>query len=231
MEPVLSFVLTDQNCTVPPYPDVDYGEGHVTGGDVIMETAAAGSAFGHYNLDARLGNVAAVTLDVLLRRGPLQTSETVRLGAQLARGLAAAHLAGIVHGDIRPAKLKVTPDGRLKILDLGVAPNTAGGSRVDPRMDVFSAGAVLYEMACGRPPFTDTRPVRLIEAILTGNVPLPSQVYPGVHPSLERIIIRALEPLPARRFASAANLAEALESFVEPGRRALSDLSQARLGW
>jgi serine/threonine-protein kinase len=183
-----------------------------------METAAAGSAFGHY-LDARLGNLPAVTLDVLLRRGPLQTSEIVRLGAQLARGLAAAHLAGIVHGDIRPAKLKVTPDGRLKILDFGVAPNSAGGSRVDPSMDIFSAGAVLYEMTCGRPPFIDTRPVRLIEAILAGKVPLPSQVYPGVHPSLERIIIRALEPLPARRFASAANLAEALESFVEPHRK------------
>jgi eukaryotic-like serine/threonine-protein kinase len=186
-----------------------------------METAAAGSAFGHYHLDARLEYVPGVTLDVLLRRGPLQTSEIVRFGAQLARGLAAAHGAGAVHGDIRPGKLKVTPDGLLKILDFGVSPNPPGGSRVDPRLDVFSAGAVLYEMTCGRPPFTDTHPQRLIEAILNGKVPLPSQVDPGVHPSLERIIIRALEPLPARRFANAADLAEALESLAEPRIRGL----------
>jgi serine/threonine protein kinase len=184
-----------------------------------MEAAAAGGAFGHYHLDARLGNVPGVTLDVLLRRGPLQTNDIVRLGAQLARGLADAHFAGIVHGDIRPGKLKVTPDGLLKILGFGVAPDTAGGSRLDPRMDIFSAGAVLYEMTCGRPPFADTHPVRLIEAILNGKVPLPSQVYPGVHPSLERIIIRAIEPLPARRFASAATLAEALEALAPPHHR------------
>jgi serine/threonine-protein kinase len=188
------------------------------GGDVIMEAAAAGSAFGHYHLDARLGNVPGVTLDVLLRRGPLQTNDIVRLGAQLARGLAAAHFGGLVHGDIRPEHLAVMPDGLLKILGFGRAPARAGGSPMDPRMDIFSAGAVLYEMTCGRPPFTDTHPVRLVEAILNGKVPLPSQVSPGVHPSLERIIIRALEPLPARRFASAASLAEALERLAEPRR-------------
>jgi serine/threonine protein kinase len=184
------------------------------GGDVIMEAAAAGSVFGRYNPDARLGNVRGVTLDVLVRRGPLQTNDIVRLGAQLARGLAAAHRAGIVYGDIRPEKLKVTPDGLLTILEFA-----RGTPRVDPRMDIFSAGAVLYEMACGRPPFADAHPVRLIEAILNGKVPLPSQVYPGVHPSLERIIIRALEPLPARRFPSAANLADALERLSDPGAK------------
>jgi serine/threonine-protein kinase len=179
-----------------------------------MEAAAARSVFGRYNLDARWGNARSVTLDVVLRRGPLPTNDIVRLGAQLARALAAAHRAGTVHGDLRPQKLKVTPDGLVKILDFG-----AGTPRMDPRTDIFSAGAVLYEMACGRPPFADTHPVLLIEAILNGKVPLPSQVYPGVHPSVERIIIRALEPLPARRFASAASLAEALEQLAEPGHR------------
>jgi serine/threonine-protein kinase len=184
-----------------------------------MEAAAAGSVFGHHQLDARLGNVPGVTLDVLLRRGPLQTSDIVRLGAQLARGLADAHFAGIVHGDIRPENLKVTPDGLLKILGFGCAAATAGGSAVDPRMDIFGAGAVLYEMTCGCPPSADTHPVRLVDAILNGRVPLPSQVDPAVNPSLERIIIRALEPLPARRFVSAARLAEALERIAQPDCR------------
>ena len=182
-----------------------------------MEAAAVASAFGHYHLDARSGTVAGVTLDMLLRRGPLPTHDIVRLGVQLARGLAAAHSAGIVHGEITPGNLEVTPDGLLRILRFGRSV-PAGGSPVDPRMDIFSAGAVLYEMACGRRPFADTYPARLIEAILNGKVPLPSQVYPAVHPSLERIIVRALEPLPARRFATAAKLAEALERLADPGQ-------------
>jgi eukaryotic-like serine/threonine-protein kinase len=186
--------------------------------------------------------VPGVALDMLLRRGPLEWNEVARLGAQLARGLAAAHAAGVVHRDIKPGNLRVTPDGLLKILDFGIAtfarggpdavtttavdnsnltgtiqymaPERLRGDCLDPRADIFSAGAVLYEMACGRAPYNDTHPVRLIEAILNGDVPLPSQVHPHVHPALERIIIRALEPQPARRFTRAADLAEALESLI-----------------
>jgi serine/threonine-protein kinase len=194
--------------------------------------------------------VPGVTLDVLLSRGPLDWPEVARLGAQLARGLAAAHTAGVVHRDIKPGNLRVTPDGLLKILDFGVATHAAGGPRADtastvdeagmlagtiqymaperlrgqcadPCADIFSAGTVLYEMSCGRPPFVDTHPIRLIEAILNGKVPLPSQVYPNVHPELERIIIRALEPLPARRFARALDLAHALESLTSASSRRL----------
>jgi len=207
--------------------------------------------------------VPGVTLDLLLRRGPLDCDEVARLGAQLARGLAAAHAAGVVHRDIKPGNLRVTPEGLLKILDFGIATLAAGspdastttgdttrslagtiqymaperlrGHAVDPRADIFSAGAVLYEMACGRAPFNDTRPVRLIAAILNGDVPLPSQVHPPVHPALERIIIRALEPQPARRFARATDLAAALEALTEsriPHRESLigGSLNQANRG-
>jgi serine/threonine-protein kinase len=201
--------------------------------------------------------VPGATLDVLLRRGPLEWNEAARLGAQLAHGLAAAHAAGVVHRDIKPANLRVTPEGLLKILDFGIArfatggpeattttgdtmPNVAGtiqymaperlrGEGVDPRADIFSAGAVLYEMACGRAPFNDTHPVRLIEAILTGDVPLPSQVHPSVHPALERIIIRALEPQPARRFSRALDLAHALEALMAPQQQRSS--ASAALSW
>ena len=198
--------------------------------------------------------VPGVTLDVLLRRGPLEWAEVARLGTQLAQGLAAAHAAGVVHRDIKPGNLRVTPDGLLKILDFGIAtfaakgpeakttttvnpaPALAGtvqymaperlrGDSPDPRADIFSAGAVLYEMACGQAPFTDTQPIRLIEAILNGDVPLPSQVHPGVHPALERIIVRALEPRPERRFRSATELGNALDALLGPARPQPSALS------
>jgi len=198
--------------------------------------------------------VPGVTLDVLLRRGPLESNEIARLGAQLARGLSAAHMAGVVHRDIKPGNLRVTPEGLLKILDFGVATFAAGGpraatattaiettpslagtiqymaperlrgDRADPRADIFSAGAVLYEMACGRPPFSDPHPVRLIEAILNGKVPRPSQVNRRVPAALETIILRALDPHPARRFARAGDLARALEGVIVPASTPRSSL-------
>jgi len=180
-----------------------------------------------------------VRLDVLLRRGPLECTEVAHLGAQLARGLAAAHAAGVVHGDITPAKLKITRDGELKILNVG-----SGLDRRQPASDaartadIFAAGAVLYQMACGRAPFGDLDPDTLVRAILSGQVPLPSQVHSGVHPALERIIVRALEPIPARRYASANDLARALEAMeitrgcresahAEPSHLAIPDSSMS----
>jgi len=179
--------------------------------------------------------VPGVTLDMLLRRGPLDSGEVARLGAQLAHGLAAAHAAGVVHRDIKPANLRVTPDGKTATTVDPVpglagtiqymAPERLRGDSPDPRADIFSAGAVLYEMACGRAPFTDTQPVRLIEAILNGDVPLPSQVHPRVNPALERIIVHALEPQPSRRYTNATELAEALEALLGPARPQPSALS------
>lgn len=185
--------------------------------------------------------VPGTTLDVMLQHGPLESGTVGRLGAQLARGLAAAHASAIVHRDIKPGNLRVTPDGLLKILDFGVAmftlpvpeaktttgffertPALAGtlqymaperlrGAPADPRADIFSAGAVLFEMACGRPPFCDKQPIRLIESILSARRTRPSAINPLVDPALESIILRALDPDPESRFARATDLAEALE--------------------
>ena len=151
------------------------------------------------------------SLDSIIKElGPLPIPMVQAILGQTASAFGYAHRRGVVHRDIKPGNLRVTPEGLLKIL-----PECLRGEGLDPRADIFSAGAVLYEMACGRPPFNDTHPVPLIEAILNGDVPLPSQVYPPVHPALERIIIRALEPQPVRRFARATDLAEVLESLID----------------
>jgi eukaryotic-like serine/threonine-protein kinase len=192
--------------------------------------------------------VPGTTLDVMLQRGPLESETVARLGVQLARGLAAAHACGIIHRDIKPGNVRVTPDGLLKILDFGVAtfalpapeaktttgffdrtPALAGtiqymaperlrGNPADARTDIFSAGALLYEMACGRPPFRDPQPIRLIESILSGRRTRPSSINPLVDPALESVVLRALDPDPAGRFPRAADLADALEA-VATGQR------------
>ncbi|MEP6915707.1 MAG: serine/threonine-protein kinase [Acidobacteriota bacterium] len=205
--------------------------------------------------------VPGTTLDAMLKDGPLDTATVASLGAQLGRGLAAAHASGIVHRDIKPGNLRVTPYGLLKILDFGVAtfaspgnasttttvafdstpgltgtiqympPERLRGTPAGPRADIFSAGAVLYEMACGRAPFNDPQPVRLIESILCGRLARPSRINPGVDRALESIILRALDPDPDRRFGRAADLAAALESLAVPAPGSRRGSSGALSRW
>src|SRR4029077_10511614 len=111
------------------------------------------------------------TLKDRLERGPLEVAEALHIAAQGAGALAKAHRQGIVHRDIKPANLMITADGIVKILDFGIAklpeqaqagpllgtpaymsPEQARGEEVDARSDVWSLGAVVYEMLAGRPP-------------------------------------------------------------------------------
>lgn len=184
--------------------------------------------------------IAGATLQEVLAGGPLPVSEVVRLGAQLARGLAAAHAAAVAHCDIKPANLKITSAGLLKIVDFGLAaplpvdamladastgigivagtlpymaPEVMHGRRPDERSDIFSAGAVLYEMATGYRAFPQTTLAELVHAIDAGELPAPSRLNPAVPAALDAIIGRALMKVPSVRYGSAIELAEALEAL------------------
>jgi serine/threonine-protein kinase len=187
--------------------------------------------------------VAGRTLDALLASGPLPVAQVTALGAQLARGLAAAHAAGIVHRDIKPSNLRVTPEGLLKILDFGIAvgpsplapgetthsgapavprlsgtlgymaPERLRGDADDARADIFSAGVVLYEMACGRQPFPARHPVRRLESILLGRIEPPRRLVPALPRALERAILLALASDSRRRYQSADVLAVDLDQI------------------
>ena len=180
-------------------------------------------------------------LDSLLQQTPFDSQRVAALGAQLARGLAAAHRGGIIHRDIKPSNLRVSSKGVMKILDFGVAtreprhPQTATtrtdngtrewlvgtlqymaperlrGQAANPRTDIFSAGVVLYEMACGQRPFREVHPIRLIELILGATPPRPSSVNRRLRPALDGIIMRALDKDPRRRYGDADQLASALD--------------------
>lgn len=185
--------------------------------------------------------VPGISLRQKLQEGALDEKQTRRLGAQLAEGLAAAHAHGVIHRDLKPSNLQVTPEGRLKILDFGVAklfhpeqeidqtqsiddthsvsgtlpymsPEQLRAETVDTRTDIYGAGAVLYEMATAQRPFPESQPTRLIDAILHNSPQSLSLKGSIASASLESIIFKALEKEPSRRYQSARELLVALES-------------------
>jgi eukaryotic-like serine/threonine-protein kinase len=231
--------------------------------------AKAAAALNHPNILAvyQMGTYEAVpylvtellegiTLTEIIRRGPLPLSKVIDYGVQIAHGLAAAHEKGIVHRDLKPDNLFVTREGRVKILDFGLAkviplkespttlaptvtmagvamgtlgymsPEQLRGLGTDHRTDIFAFGAVLYEMVMGKRTFLKPTEADTISAILNEEPPLISQLSPDTPAALERIIRRCLEKDPERRFHSASDLAFALEALSAPSVSTPTDTHQ-----
>ncbi len=188
--------------------------------------------------------VGGVPVDSRLAGGPLSQKEVLRLGFQLADGLASAHDQGVIHRDLKPANLRLTQDNRLKILDFGLAqfiqpeydlgvtasvsekqvsgtlpympPEQLRGEVTDQRSDIWSAGAVLYELATGRRPFTSSQVPLLIDGILNKSPESPSVLNPKISPGLEMAILKCLDKDPERRYQSARELRVDLDRLTMP---------------
>jgi eukaryotic-like serine/threonine-protein kinase len=183
--------------------------------------------------------IPGTTLSHKLLLGPQPEKETLHLGIQLADGLADAHEHGVVHCDLKPGNLRLTKDGRLKILDFGLAkfrqqaadsaetqstllsdpisgtlpymaPEQLLGQPVDARTDIHAAGYVLYEMATGKRAFAEVPTAQLIGAILHQDPTAPRQRNASLSPELEWIMCKCLERNPKDRYQSARDLGSEL---------------------
>jgi eukaryotic-like serine/threonine-protein kinase len=186
--------------------------------------------------------IAGISLDELLAQGPLSRGEGINLCTQLLRGLAAAHEKGIIHRDLKPSNLRLSSDGFLKVLDFGLAqfedsdgtlpdfttethttlfagtlaymsPEQVRGLALSPRSDLYSVGVVLYQMMAGRLPFLASG-ATLIDAILNHSAPPPTSINKSVGGDLQRVILKAMEKDPNRRYQSAREMLADVEAVA-----------------
>lgn len=182
----------------------------------------------------------------------------VDVGMGILLGLAAAHRVDVIHGDLKPSNVGIGTDGTIKLLDFGAAnplpwsehlaesdvrpvvlgcaralqylpPEHLRGHVVDERADIYGTGAVLYELATGRPPFPELRPACLIDAILNDVPPPPSAFNTRVSSAFDAVVLTALAKRPAARFRTVHSMMDALlEARIssDPARRTLDDLTR-----
>ncbi|MDO4545670.1 MAG: Stk1 family PASTA domain-containing Ser/Thr kinase [Bacillota bacterium] len=174
--------------------------------------------------------------DYIKEQGAMPYPKVIALSKQIAAALAFAHKNHIIHRDVKPHNVMITPNGTAKITDFGIAkavnaativdntdgiigsvhyfsPEQARGGYVDEKSDIYSLGIVMYEMLTGRVPFDGDNPVNIALMHINGEMVPPSKLTAGIPPALEHIILKCTDKYPVNRFASADELIEALNNL------------------
>ncbi len=175
---------------------------------------------------------------VIEKKGKLSTGFASRLFVQACAGIGYAHRAGLVHCDIKPHNMLITPDHRLKVTDFGIAralasvrpdeqleavwgspayfsPEQAAGRAPSPASDVYSLGVVLYQMLTGELPFVHTSPQELALMHRYQDPPNPREINPDITPELETILLKVLSKEPSSRYRTADQLGRIMINFTQ----------------
>ncbi|HEY2812994.1 MAG TPA: PASTA domain-containing protein, partial [Acidimicrobiales bacterium] len=178
--------------------------------------------------------------DILRTEGPLHPQRAAEVTADIAAALGFAHRNGVIHRDVKPGNVLISPQGHVKVADFGIAramgagveenltqagsvmgtatyfsPEQAQGLQLDPRSDLYSLGVVLYEAVTGKPPFAGESPVAIAYKHVQEQPKPPRQVDANVPPDLEAIIMKLLSKNPSARYSSAEDLRADLRRFRE----------------
>lgn len=174
--------------------------------------------------------------DVIKEQGPMPYPQVISISKQIAAALSFAHKNHIIHRDVKPHNIMMTPNGTAKITDFGIAkavnaativdstdgiigsvhyfsPEQARGGYVDEKSDIYSLGIVMYEMLTGNVPFDGDNPVNIALMHINGEMTPPSELVSGIPPALEHIVMKCTDKYPVNRYASADELIEALNNL------------------
>jgi serine/threonine-protein kinase len=175
---------------------------------------------------------------VVKEHGALDPVKVAEYGAQVCSALTVAHGYGIIHRDIKPQNIVLTPDGAIKVMDFGIAraidsdstqtgsvlgtaqyvsPEQAQGRKLGPESDLYSLGVVLYELATGKLPFQGDTPISVALKHVNDEAPAPRAINPNIPPALEAVITKAMQKDPAKRYRSADDMRDDLQR-VAAGR-------------
>jgi len=218
--------------------------------DSFKRESQAAASMSHPNIVniydvGREGNIHYIVMELIEGRtlsdyikaqGAMSYPKVIALSKQIAAALAFAHKNHIIHRDVKPHNVMITPNGTAKITDFGIAkavnaativdntegiigsvhyfsPEQARGGYVDEKSDLYSLGIVMYEMITGRVPFDGDNPVNIALMHINGEMIPPSKLVDGVPPALEHIILKCTDKYPVNRYSSAEELIEALNNL------------------
>ncbi len=179
--------------------------------------------------------------EALREHGPCPEGDALRLGAQIASALEAAHRQGVIHRDVKPHNVLLDLQKEVKVVDFGIAravgaaqltqtmavlgsahylsPEQAQRQQVDFRSDLYNLGVVLYELLTGQVPFTGDSPLAIAWQHVHQPPTPPGALRPGISPATEAVVLKALAKEPAARYLSATAFADDLRRFLEEHSR------------